>query len=717
MATVLFVYSAFAQVPLATAVQIAKFEDSRSYDAKLEALMSSPNADVRRRAALAAGRIGDMDAIGALARLLEKDASDDVRVTAAFALGEIESIYGAQAVVNVLDDPNASAALRGRALEAAGKIAAANATHDDAKQLGLAIMYALRSEDKRPVAWESVVRLGLTALLRVRPAGADDAAKPFLKHSNPAIVADALNALARLRSKEVNIEARQLLKNSTDPVVRASAARVLGAAEARAMLPELLAAATGDADSRVRVSAIRAVGGSRDKPTADKLLERGNKLLAEWKASKAKLPAETSELWEIASAVGRMMANTNNAKTRHFLNEFLADMRLLAPEPMIAIASVDPVFMANYVIPKNLGYVNPKFPVAYAQAMATLAASKDEAMISTARENLRSYIAGMGTGVKPKDQSKFMMAMPDLMRAMAAFKPDNLDEILRGQLENGDGHLRAAAAGLIADRPKTEANYDALKAAFIKARLVDKRENDAKLAMMDALAKLDKKEAVGSLLMALGDDDYLVRRKAFEILSDKALEKDFPGVPTMIESARKDKKDQVLPYLPYTGSRLGQLLNTDADYRRALLRKNGSIKAVLTTEKGAFTIDFFPEDAPLTVDNFVNLARKGYFNGLAVHRVVPNFVMQDGDPRGDGNGGPGHSIRCEINMREYTRGAVGMALSGKDTGGSQWFVTHSPQPHLDGGYTVFGQVSEADMKVVDSIVRGDRILTVKIVGK
>jgi cyclophilin family peptidyl-prolyl cis-trans isomerase len=91
--------------------------------------------------------------------------------------------------------------------------------------------------------------------------------------------------------------------------------------------------------------------------------------------------------------------------------------------------------------------------------------------------------------------------------------------------------------------------------------------------------------------------------------------------------------------------------------------------------------------------------------------------MQDGDPRGDGTGGPGHSIRCEINMLEYGRGAVGMALSGKDTGGSQWFVTHSPQPHLDGGYTVFGQVSEADMKVVDSIVRGDRILTVKIIGR
>ncbi len=115
----------------------------------------------------------------------------------------------------------------------------------------------------------------------------------------------------------------------------------------------------------------------------------------------------------------------------------------------------------------------------------------------------------------------------------------------------------------------------------------------------------------------------------------------------------------------------------------------------------------------MTVDNFIKLARRNYFNGLAIHRVVPNFVMQDGDPRGDGNGGPGWSIRCEVNMLPYERGAVGMALSGKDTGGSQWFVTHSPQPHLDGGYTVFGRVING-LDVVDQIARGDLIRRVTI---
>ena len=124
----------------------------------------------------------------------------------------------------------------------------------------------------------------------------------------------------------------------------------------------------------------------------------------------------------------------------------------------------------------------------------------------------------------------------------------------------------------------------------------------------------------------------------------------------------------MLAYTPAFGTKLGQILNTDADYRRALARKNGGVKAVVTTGKGVFTIDLLPEDAPLTVDNFIKLAKANYFNGVEVHRVVPNFVMQDGDPRGDGNGGPGWSIRCEINMVQFDRGAVGMALSGKDTG-------------------------------------------------
>jgi len=131
------------------------------------------------------------------------------------------------------------------------------------------------------------------------------------------------------------------------------------------------------------------------------------------------------------------------------------------------------------------------------------------------------------------------------------------------------------------------------------------------------------------------------------------------------------------------------------------------------TVRGTIRVQFYGADAPLTIENFTRLARRGYYNGVAFHRVVPNFVAQDGDPRGDGSGGPGYAIRDELNRRWYERGALGMALSGPDTGGSQYFIAHSPQPHLDGHYTVFGHVI-AGFDVLDAVVQGDRILRITI---
>jgi cyclophilin family peptidyl-prolyl cis-trans isomerase len=139
-----------------------------------------------------------------------------------------------------------------------------------------------------------------------------------------------------------------------------------------------------------------------------------------------------------------------------------------------------------------------------------------------------------------------------------------------------------------------------------------------------------------------------------------------------------------------------------------------STQVYLDTDRGTIQIELAVLDAPLTVENFISLARKGYFNGLSVHRVVPDFVVQDGDPRGDGEGGPGYSIRDELNQRPYLRGTVGMALDPwPDTGGSQYFIAHSPQPHLDAKYTVFGRVI-AGMDVVDKIQQWDVIRSVRV---
>ncbi len=152
---------------------------------------------------------------------------------------------------------------------------------------------------------------------------------------------------------------------------------------------------------------------------------------------------------------------------------------------------------------------------------------------------------------------------------------------------------------------------------------------------------------------------------------------------------------------------------TAADYRMLLAEAKKPWMARIETPRGSFVIRLAGAAAPLTAMNFVNLARQKYFDGVPIHRIVPNFVLQDGDPTGTGNGGPGYEIRDEVNPLEYIEGTVGMALSGPDTGGSQWFVTHSPQPHLDGIYTVFGQVVEGQ-DVVERIEQGDHIARVTI---
>jgi cyclophilin family peptidyl-prolyl cis-trans isomerase/HEAT repeat protein len=135
--------------------------------------------------------------------------------------------------------------------------------------------------------------------------------------------------------------------------------------------------------------------------------------------------------------------------------------------------------------------------------------------------------------------------------------------------------------------------------------------------------------------------------------------------------------------------------------------------AVVITNKGEITMELLFNVAPLNVLNFIKLSQDGFYNNLTFHRVVPGFVVQGGDPRGDGSGGPDYMIRCEYSNQPYDRGSVGIATSGKDTGGSQFFFTIAPQPHLEGRYTLFAQVTEG-MDVVDKIVIGDTIRTVTI---
>jgi cyclophilin family peptidyl-prolyl cis-trans isomerase/HEAT repeat protein len=277
--------------------------------------------------------------------------------------------------------------------------------------------------------------------------------------------------------------------------------------------------------------------------------------------------------------------------------------------------------------------------------------------------------------------------VPSVLTALTKVKAPGLAKILVDHLAKEDVGIRAAAAANLGEL-KPEGGVDALVAAYKRgeADLVI----DTRAAAIESLAKYGAAAAVPILRMALGDKDWAVRVKAAELL--KTLD-------SSIETAQAIRPAPTASAISYESP----LLTAPAV----------SPHVFIETEKGAIEVELDVLDAPLTASNFIRLARKGYFDGLSFHRVVPNFVIQGGDPRGDGDGGPGYTIRDELNQEPYLRGTVGMALAWRDTGGSQFFITHSPQPHLDARYTVFGRVVSG-MDVVDAINQWDVIQRIRV---
>lgn len=680
-------------------LRILKAQDERRWDNDLKELLASPNAAIRKRAALATGRIGNEDSVSALAGLL-KDADTDVRAMAAFAIGEVEAASGADPMLAILKSTNEPINVRARAIEALGKIAGALPREQEARrlELGAAIIEAL----KQPTATSDRLTaiLGLTAALRARPANAGPTIAKFLSHTDSRVRADAGNTLARLRLNDGNEQLRKLLTDP-EPIVRANAARVLGATEDKASYDALLKLAVSDPDSRVRVSAIRSLALLKDARAVDALHQHGLALL--FKHEKlVKNPAEANEMLEIATTFGRLLALTEakNERVLGFLVSLRDDLNLKAPEVEVAMARIAPnEYMKGFASANEPIKADVTIKTDWREGASLAAGFREIATLPDTVKN-KAELAARAEAilrvslVDPRNWDKVpawahvAYVTPEFLRAFAAFKPKDLAEVALKHLNHADVIVRGTAADLLGDLPPSESNTRALLAAL--PRTEKDPLNDAALSILDALGKQKSEAANKGIMSVLGWRDHLVRRRAVNLL----------------------KTNGVGDVSIHIG--IVQTGNTTADYRRALARMGKKVRAVVTTTKGSFTIELLPEAAPLTVDNFVQLAQRSFFNGITIHRVVPNFVIQDGDPRGDGNGGPpNHTIRCEINEVPYDRAVVGMALSGKDTGSSQWFVTHSPQPHLDGGYTVFGRVISG-MEVVDNIIRGDVIKSIVI---
>jgi len=280
------------------------------------------------------------------------------------------------------------------------------------------------------------------------------------------------------------------------------------------------------------------------------------------------------------------------------------------------------------------------------------------------------------------------MALPAVLSALAKAETADLDEIIKPFLASHDPVVMRAALAAYKPRSGTRKPWAPLLEAY--SAISSSNDPETKVAVLDRLEPWVGEKAVQETLRTALKDQVRNARIAAARLLRMAGAAGVPDDPGPSESAI-----------------------TDATCRIIAAERRERTVAILETTRGTIEIELFRQDAPLTVANFVSLAKRGFFDGLSFMRVVPFFVIQGGDPRNDQEGGPGYSIRCEINQRPFVRGSLGMALAGKDTGGSQFFITLAPQPHLDGGYTCFGRVI-AGMPVAERIVVGDRIKKVRI---
>jgi HEAT repeat protein/cyclophilin family peptidyl-prolyl cis-trans isomerase len=624
----------------------------------LLSLLTDREARIRRRAALAIGRTRLADGVAPLFPVLASDAEAEVRQMAAFALGLIGDARAAEPLTTALAD--ADPLVHGRAAEAlgllthkpaAGAIAAMMAAHVKA-----GVLEGIAPDDlehpKAPAV--EAVRLGMYALVRL---GAYDAlASALLDGSGRPVsrwwpVAYAFRRINDPRSAPVLLA----LLAGEGTTTRAFAARGLGIIKHAAAVEPLLAIVANDREhASVRVEAMRS--------------------LADLGA-----PNAAAALVKIASGEGepnlRLEALTALATLRApAIIETLVD-QLSDPWPAIrsaawlALARVD----ADTFLTALSGVdVDPQWSVRAAIATA---------LGSLGPERANARLVEM---LKDEDQR----VVPAVLTTLVTLAAPSAEATLVSRLTADDVVVRQAAASGLARLKATRA-VPALTAAYEHA--VKDPTYVARAAILAAVAELDKTAARPLLERALQDNDWAVRVRAAALL--KTVD------PSVDVAARIRPAPAIGP--------------PELNDLPALIEPSVSPIAYIDTVKGMIQIELAVLDAPRAVANFVALTRRNFFGGTALHRVVPNFVVQDGDPRGDGEGGPGHTIRDEINQRPYLRGTVGMALDWEDTGGSQFFITHSPQPHLDGRYTVFGRVTQG-MEVVDRLQQWDQIRSVRI---
>jgi cyclophilin family peptidyl-prolyl cis-trans isomerase/HEAT repeat protein len=621
-------------------------------------LLADPLAHIRRRAAQALGRVRATEAIDPLGAMLTAEPDPEVRQMAAFALGLIgdERAVGTLTTALSADD----VVLQGRAAEALGLIghlASAPAVASMVRRhVEAGVLDGIPPDDLGypRVPEVEAVRLGVYALARL---SAYEALASAVVHPDGTPrsqwwpVAYAVQRTADPRSAPVLVR----LLTADGQITRSFAAKGLGGIRHVAARASLMTLATDTAQPvPVRVEAIRALARIRDGIDAAPLLA----LL-----TRGVTPPVLQH--EVVVALGQLRARTAVDVCYDLVSADAPAMRAAA---LTTLAQIDAD--AFFTVLSSLDADSHwSVRAAVATALGTLGAERAEARLTAMLSDSDARV------------------VPAVITALAAAKAPSAADVARSRLASEDPVIRMAAARALATLASSAA-VPALREALVRA------DTDttyvARAAMLEALHTLDGAQAADVLTTALGDRDWAVRVKAAALLRTQQ-----PGTPAA-------------PVTPAPVSTMPELTDLNA-----LLRPAVTPTAYLDTTQGSLQIELAVVDAPRTVAHFTALVRQGFYTNVPWHRVIPDFVAQAGDPRGDGEGGPGFTMRDELNQRPFLRGTVGIALDWADTGGSQFFITHTPQPHLDARYPVFGQVI-GGMDVVDRLQPWDSIQRIRI---
>jgi cyclophilin family peptidyl-prolyl cis-trans isomerase/HEAT repeat protein len=619
--------------------------DRQSIDSFVVQQALKGDASLREELAASLGRIPDPEGRGALEGLLIDDVPG-VRRAAAFSLGVLGDPEAQSALYAAVRDPDRETGTL--AVEALGKL----------KARAVDVLEALLTLPE-PERWARL----LPGLFRFKEETVVSIAERGLAAAaDPALHADAAYALCREPKPSALPTLRKLLADP-DARVRAWAARaiaIVGSGDDLALLRPLLDDAGSDPGPVIQ--ALRAakamLDGGKAKPIAD-WTPRLRALLADPRPGVRGSAIDAAGVWGSPELAEVLVADAGPSSGVESWERGAALVALAAgkhPRALdLATAGVDSK--------------DDSLRTRAAEAAGVLASPAASALLAKLAADPSARVRGAALAARLEDK-----ASDD--RAKAA--------IARQGLQDSDPAVRGGALGWLEEHPVLPlADLGAALPAVYRdataeeglaaVRAVAARAEKEPLERGDGVALLEKLAAGGP---------YVLRRQAGESLVKL-------GRPApRLEPAEKDKP---------------------LDVYRAIVQRTRRPRTVeILTQRGTITVRLACPEAPLTCLNFLTLAAQGFYDGLTFHRVVPDFVIQGGDPRGDGSGGPGYVIRDEIGRLRYHRGAVGMALAGPDTGGSQFFITLSPQPHLDGGYTVFGEVTGGD-EVLDQIRLGDRI--------